>query len=159
MAPCVVVERLEGKQRWSRATVSKHAGIQARESSRWLFTKKREVNEKMIKPCNSPHTITTARRTDNMICTGAGPMRPVHSQPMLVARDEVTFLPFSRRFWHMIKRISIFTNIYHVTLKCIHQTKRILYSTRPFHTMQQPAPLTTPKWQTAGLWGPCPRTR
>jgi len=31
MAPCVVVERLEGKQRWSRAAVSKHAGIQARE--------------------------------------------------------------------------------------------------------------------------------
>jgi len=31
MAPCVVVERLEGKQQCSRATVSKHAGIQARE--------------------------------------------------------------------------------------------------------------------------------
>ena len=31
MAPCVVVERLEGKQRCSRAAVSKHAGIQARE--------------------------------------------------------------------------------------------------------------------------------
>jgi len=31
MAPCVVVERLEGKQRWSRAVVSEHAGIQARE--------------------------------------------------------------------------------------------------------------------------------
>jgi len=31
MAPCVVVERLEGKQRYSRAAVSEHAGIQARE--------------------------------------------------------------------------------------------------------------------------------
>jgi len=31
MAPCVVVKRLEGKQRCSRAAVSKHAGIQARE--------------------------------------------------------------------------------------------------------------------------------
>ena len=30
MAPCVVVERLEGKQRCSRAEVSEHAGIQAR---------------------------------------------------------------------------------------------------------------------------------
>jgi len=30
MAPCVVVERLEGKQRCSRAAVSEHAGIQAR---------------------------------------------------------------------------------------------------------------------------------
>jgi len=31
MAPCVVVERLEGKQRCSRAAVGEHAGIQARE--------------------------------------------------------------------------------------------------------------------------------
>jgi len=31
MAPCVVVERLEEKQRFSRAAVSEHAGIQARE--------------------------------------------------------------------------------------------------------------------------------
>jgi len=31
MAPCVVVERLEGKQRYSKAAVSEHEGIQARE--------------------------------------------------------------------------------------------------------------------------------
>jgi len=31
MAPCVVVERLEGKQQYSRAAVSEHAGIQAQE--------------------------------------------------------------------------------------------------------------------------------
>ena len=31
MAPCVVVERLEGKQRCSRAAVGEHEGIQARE--------------------------------------------------------------------------------------------------------------------------------
>jgi len=31
MAPCVVVERSEGRQRFSRAAVRKHAGIQARE--------------------------------------------------------------------------------------------------------------------------------
>jgi len=31
MAPCIAVERLEGKQRCSRAAVSEHAGIQARE--------------------------------------------------------------------------------------------------------------------------------
>jgi len=56
MVHCVVVKRLEGKQRYSRAAVSKHAGIQAREWSRWMFTNKREVNEKPTKPCNSPHT-------------------------------------------------------------------------------------------------------
>jgi len=89
MAPCVVVERLEGKQRCSRATVSQHAGIQAREYSSWLFTKKREVNEKTTKPCNSPHTMTTARRPDNipLICTGAGPIHPVHIQPMSLATE------------------------------------------------------------------------
>jgi len=31
MAPCVVVERLEGKQRCTRVAVSEHEGIQARE--------------------------------------------------------------------------------------------------------------------------------
>jgi len=31
MAPCVVVERLEGKQRCSRAPVDEHAELQARE--------------------------------------------------------------------------------------------------------------------------------
>jgi len=34
MAPCVVVERLEGKQRYSRSAVSEHAGIQAQEWSK-----------------------------------------------------------------------------------------------------------------------------
>ena len=34
MAPCAVAERLEGKQRCSRAAASGHAGIQARELSR-----------------------------------------------------------------------------------------------------------------------------
>ena len=44
--------------------------------------------KKTTKPCNSSHTITTARRTDNipLICTSAGPIHPVHSQPMLLAQ-------------------------------------------------------------------------
>ena len=43
--------------------------------------------KKTTKPCNSSHTITTARRTDNipLICTSAGPIYPVHSQPMSLA--------------------------------------------------------------------------
>jgi len=38
---------------------------------------------------NIPHTITTARRTDNipLICTGAGPIHPVHSPPMSLATE------------------------------------------------------------------------
>jgi len=89
MAPCVDVERFEGKKRCRRAAVSEHAGIQAREWSTWLFTKKREVNEKMTKPCNSPHKITKVRRPNNipLICTGAGPIHPVHSQPMSLATE------------------------------------------------------------------------
>jgi len=58
---------------------------------------------KTTNPCNSPHTITIARRPDNipLICTGAGQIHPVHSQPMSLAtkampRNEVIFLPFSR---------------------------------------------------------------
>ena len=44
---------------------------------------------KTTKPCNSPHIITTARRPDNipLICTGAGPIHPVHSQPMSLATE------------------------------------------------------------------------
>jgi len=56
----VVVERLEGKQRCIRAAVSEHAGIQARKWSRWLFTKKREVNEKTTKP-STAHTQSRQR--------------------------------------------------------------------------------------------------
>jgi len=105
MAPCVVAERLKGNQRCSRAAVSEHAGIQAREWSRWLFTKKWEVNKKTTKPCNSPHTIT-ARRSDNipLICTGAGPIHPVHSQPMSLATEAMPetrlhFCHFPAVFW------------------------------------------------------------
>jgi len=54
MAPCVVVERLEGQQRCSRAPVDEHAELQAREWPRWLFTEKRKVNEEQPNPAK-PH--------------------------------------------------------------------------------------------------------
>ena len=50
MAPCVVVEKLEGKQRCSRAPPSEHAELQAREWPKWLFTEKRKVNEEQPNP-------------------------------------------------------------------------------------------------------------
>jgi len=103
MAPCVVVERLEGKQRCSRAAVGDHAGIQAREWLRWLFTEKRKVNGKTTKPCYSPshNHDRAAPRQHPLICTGVGPIHPVHGQPMSLAtkampRNEVTFSPFLR---------------------------------------------------------------
>jgi len=46
---------------------------------------------KTTKPCNSPHTITIERRPDNipLICTGAGPIHPVHSQHMSLATKAI----------------------------------------------------------------------
>jgi len=94
MAPCVVVERLEGKQRCSRAAVSEHAGIiiieSKPENDQGDCSRRNERSmKKTTKPCNSSHTITTALRTDNipLICTSAGPIHPVHSQPMSLATE------------------------------------------------------------------------
>jgi len=106
VAPCVVVERLEGKQRCSRAAVSEHAGIQVREWSRWLFTR----NEGSLKN-NQPPQASPSRNHDSatprqhpLICTGAEPMHQVHGPPKPRARSrcseiEFTFSPFSRRFY------------------------------------------------------------
>jgi len=92
-----------------RAAVGEHTGIQAREWSRWLFTKKRKVNEKTTKPCISPsrNHDSAAARQHPLICTGAGPIHPVHGPPKLRAtkamtRNEVTFSPFSREFSFLI---------------------------------------------------------
>jgi len=61
MVPCVVVERLEGKQRCSRAAVGEHAGLQAREWSKWLFTR----NNRSIKNDQTPQQpITQSRQCD-----------------------------------------------------------------------------------------------
>jgi len=45
--------------------------------------------KKTTKPYNNSHTITKARRTDHipLICTSAGPIHPVHRQPMLLATE------------------------------------------------------------------------
>jgi len=51
MAPCVVVERLEGKQQCSRAPVGEHAD-QAQDAECGCH-KQQEVNEKRPKPCNN----------------------------------------------------------------------------------------------------------
>jgi len=66
MAPCVVVERLEGKQRCSRAAVGEHTGIQAREWPRWLFTRNKRSMKNDHTPAIAHYTITTVRRPDNI---------------------------------------------------------------------------------------------
>jgi len=57
---------LEGKQRCSRAAVGEHAGIQAREWPRWLFTRNERLMKNDQTPATAHHTITTARRPDNI---------------------------------------------------------------------------------------------
>ena len=148
MAPCVVVERLDGKQRCSRAEVSEHAGIQARKWSSWLFTKKREVNEKNDQTLNSPHTITTARRTDNiqLICTGAGPIHPVHSQPMSLATEtlpetrlhfchfpavlpKISWISFSRGSGPPLRNKELILHGHKVCTYLIHSTDKNIHVT------------------------------
>jgi len=52
MAPCIVVERLEGKQQYSRAPVGKHTEVQAQDAECGCH-EDQEVNEKRPKPRNS----------------------------------------------------------------------------------------------------------
>jgi len=106
MAPCVIVERLEGKQRCSRAAVGEHEGIQAREWSRWLFTKKRKVNEKWPNPATAHHTIKTAPRSDNtrsfalvQRLSTQFMARPSCELTSRCSEIGFTFSPFSRRFY------------------------------------------------------------
>jgi len=62
--------------------------------------------KKTTRPCNSPQTITTARRTDNipLICTGAGPIHPVHSQSMSLATGA---MPEMRSHFCHVSRVCV----------------------------------------------------
>ena len=79
MAPCVVVERLEGKQKCSRTPVGEHAEVQAQDAERG-YHEQQEVNDKKPKPRNSPshNHDSTALRQHPLIYTGAGSIHPVH---------------------------------------------------------------------------------
>jgi len=53
---------------------------------------------------------SAAPRQQPLICTSAGPIHPVHGQPMLLAtkaipRNEVTFSPFSRAFSIVLRNL------------------------------------------------------
>ena len=52
MAPCVVVEILEGNQQCSRAPVGEHAEVQAQDAECGCH-EQQEVNEKRPKPRNN----------------------------------------------------------------------------------------------------------
>jgi len=81
MAPCAVVERLEGKQQCSRAPVGEHAEVQTQDAECGCH-EQQEVNEKRPKPRNSPshNHNSTAPRQHPLIYTGVGLIHPVHGQ-------------------------------------------------------------------------------
>jgi len=74
--------------------------------------------KKTTKPCNSPPTITTARLTDNipLICTGAGPIHPVHSQPMSLATEAMPEMRLHFCHFPAVFYICVYMYIY----KCIY---------------------------------------
>jgi len=105
MAPCVVVERLEDKQRCSRAAVSG-----ARRNPRPRMVKvtvheKRRVNEEQPTPACSPsrNHDSAAPRQHPLICAGAEPIHQIHDPPKPRATESrlrnrihisAIFLPF-----------------------------------------------------------------
>jgi len=105
MAPCVVVEKLEGKQQCSGAPVGEHAEVQAQDAECGCH-EQQEVNEKQPKPLNSPshNHASTAPRQHPLIYTGVGSIHPVHGPLLSPATEAIapkgfTFLPFWRGFW------------------------------------------------------------
>jgi len=102
-----------------KAAVQQSRSRRARRNSSPRMTKvtvheKRKVSEKRPNPRNSPshNHDSAAPRQHPLINTGAGPIHPVHGQPMSLAtkaipRNEVTFSLFSRAFSHYIIYIYI----------------------------------------------------
>ena len=74
MAPCVVVERLEGKQQCSRAPVGEHAEVQAQDAECGCH-EQQEVNKKRPKPRNSP-----SHNHDSTAPTQHPPIHPVQAR-------------------------------------------------------------------------------
>ena len=104
MAPCVVVERLEGKQQCNRAPVGKQAEVQAQDAECGC-PEEQEVNEKRSNPRNSlsHNHDSTAPRQHPLVYTGVGPIHPVHGLLRSPATEAIapkgfTLSPFWRAF-------------------------------------------------------------
>jgi len=102
MAPCVVVERLEGKHLCSRAQVGAARRTPSPRMTKVTVHEKRKVNEQQSNPAAAHHTITTVRRPDNTRLSAL--IHSVHGPPKsliteAISQNEVTFVPFSRVFW------------------------------------------------------------
>ena len=104
MAPCIVVERLAGKQRCSRAQVGERAGARAQDCTMWLFTRNERSARNKPNPAAAHHTITTVRRPDNTRLSALVRGQSIRSMADLSCplrrppRTEVAFWPFSRKW-------------------------------------------------------------
>jgi len=124
MAPCVVVERLQGNQQCSRAPVGEHAEVQAQDAECGCH-EQQEVNEKRPKPRNSPshNHDNTAPRQHPLIYTGAGPIHPVHGPlwwPAMkaIAPKGFTFSPFWRAFGWSVATCAVLPPVLCFILTC-----------------------------------------
>ena len=141
MAPCVVVERLEGKQQNSRAPVGEHAEVQAQDAECGCH-EQQEVNEKRPKPRNSPshNHDSTAPRQHPLIYTGVGSIHPVHG-PLwsptteAIAPKGFTFSPF----WRVPCKYFIFTGHKVCVLHVSHRVMEMSPSYRWYDTMKTPS--------------------
>jgi len=100
MTPCVIVERLQGKQRCNRGPVDEHAELQTREWPKWLFTEKRKVNEEQPTP-QQPITQSRQRGAQTTPahlywCGAYPPSCPSCELTSQCSEIGFTFSPFSR---------------------------------------------------------------
>jgi len=110
MAPCVVVERLEGKQQFSRAPVGGYAEVQAQDAECGCH-EQQEVNEKRPKPRNSPshNHDSMAPRQHPLIYTDAGPIHPVHGPLRSPATEAIASkgFTFSPLWWVFLRLVTL----------------------------------------------------
>ena len=86
LAPCVVVERLEEKQRCTRAAVSEHAGSKPENNQGDCSRRNERSMKKRPKPAQPTYNGEGAF-VIQLICAGVGPIHPVYSQPMSLATE------------------------------------------------------------------------
>jgi len=112
MAPCVVVERLEGNQQCSRAPAGEHAEVQAQDS-KCDCQEQQDFNEKRQNPATAHNTITTVRAQQQhpLIYTGSGPIHPVHGPLRSPATEAIASKGFTfSPFWRVLSLIYVITN-------------------------------------------------
>ena len=105
MAPCIVVERLERNQQCSRAPVGEHADVQAQDAECGCHEQQDTYVYKYMymydqNPATARHSITTARRPDNIRSSIL-----VRGRSIRLPRKDSHFRHFGGLFVYMCKYI------------------------------------------------------